>query len=169
MFKHTAVILAAVASSLAAAQGLKQLKPAQAQTALSAQAAADAGSATPGRAARISKSSDGHFWAEAEDGGRPVRLLVDTGASAVALTPADAARLGVDLRALDYGRPISTAAGETRGAPVMLEHLSIRGARVDHVQALVVREGLKTSLLGMSYLGRLSRIEADRTGLVLQP
>jgi uncharacterized protein (UPF0276 family) len=49
------------------------------------------------------KASDGHFWADGEVNGARVRFLVDTGATAVALTPADAERLGIDLKGLKYG------------------------------------------------------------------
>ena len=46
---------------------------------------------------------------------------------------------------------------------------SVAGARVDRVEALVVEQGLEYSLLGMSYLGRLSRFEASPAGLTLRP
>jgi aspartyl protease family protein len=119
-------------------------------------------------AASVPKAADGHFWAEAEVDGRALRLLVDTGASAVALTPADARRLGLDPARLDYSRRITTAAGSVRAAPVVLDHVTVAGARVERVSALVVSEGLSASLLGMSYLGRLSGFSADRAALVLR-
>ena len=65
--------------------------------------------------------------------------------------------------------PVRTASGEARAAPVKLDYVSIAGARIDSVDALVVRDGLETSLLGMSYLGRLSRFEATPEGLILRP
>lgn len=124
--------------------------------------------------ASVRKAADGHFWAEAQvDGagstpGR-VRFLVDTGATIVALTVADARRLGLDPDALDYETEVQTAAGETRAARVRLRSVSIGGARVDDVEAVVVRAGLDDSLLGMSYLGRLSRFEATQSALILRP
>lgn len=120
-------------------------------------------------AAAIQKSDDGHFWAEAETNGARVRFLVDTGATTVALTPEDARRLGLHLATLAYTVPVRTASGEARAAPVKLDYISIAGARVESVDALVVREGLPSSLLGMSYLGRLSRFEATPDGLILRP
>jgi aspartyl protease family protein len=124
-------------------------------------------------AAQVSKAADGHFWAEAVVDGAPVtarvRFLVDTGATIVALTEADARRLGLNPAELDYGTAVHTAAGETRAARVRLRSISVSGARVDDVDALVVREGLNSSLLGMSYLGRLSRFEATQSALVLRP
>ena len=118
--------------------------------------------------ARVSKAGDGHFWAQAYVNGRPLRVLVDTGASEVALTRADARRLGVDVSGLDYDRPVVTADGRMRAARVRLARVSVGGAEVRDVDALVVRQGLNASLLGMSYLGRLSGFSADREALTLR-
>jgi aspartyl protease family protein len=124
--------------------------------------------ATP-TAAYVGKGKDGHFWAWAQIDGHPVRVLVDTGASTVALTPEDAKRAGVDLELLVYNRDVNTAQGVTHAAPVTLHHVSVAGAEIDGVEALVVPEGLSASLLGMSYLGRLESFEATRSGLFLRP
>jgi aspartyl protease family protein len=122
-----------------------------------------------GQHAAILKGSDGHFWAQAEVNGAPVRFLVDTGATAVALTPADAERLGLDVRSLKFGQRVTTATGRSRAATVTLDTLSVGEARLQNVSALVIEDGLDTSLLGMSYLGRLSGFEATREALFLRP
>ena len=175
MIKHAAILAVAVAAALAAAQGLTTLggatalaRPVSSDT-LQPTAGADSEAAVPAGAASLSKSSDGHYWAEAEVEGRWVKFLVDTGASTVALTGADARRLGLDLNALSFDRDVITANGPTKAAKITLEHVAVAGARVDGVSAVVVREGLPTSLLGMSYLGRLSRFEATPTTLILRP
>ena len=62
-----------------------------------------------------------------------------------------------------------TAAGEARAASVKLASVSVAGARLDNVDALVIDRGLDTSLLGMSYLGRLASFQATRQALILQP
>ena len=122
-----------------------------------------------GQAASIIKSADGHYWAEAQVNGRGVRFLVDTGASAVALTPEDARRLGFEPSGLDYAFDVSTASGKARAARIELASVSVAGARVHDVEAFVIERGLDTSLLGMTYLGRLSRFEASRNALILRP
>lgn len=119
--------------------------------------------------AEVAKAADGHYWAQGTVDGTAVRFLVDTGASTVALTGEDARRLGFDPAALTYDVPIHTANGEGRAAHVHLASLSVAGARVEDVDAMVVQQGLSTSLLGMSYLGRLSRIEATPRALILRP
>lgn len=130
--------------------------------------ATEAAPAAPAGAAAVTKAKDGHFWAEANVEGRHVRFLVDTGATTVALTATDAKRLGLDLEELDFSHPVKTAAGEVRAALVELDYVSVAGARVEKVQALVMEKGLETSLLGMSYLGRLSRLEATPNSMILR-
>lgn len=122
-----------------------------------------------GTDAQVVKGADGHYWAEANIDGKAVRVLVDTGASVVALTRADALRLGVDPEPDAFTGKVQTASGVVRAAPVQLKTISVAGARVDRVEALVVEQGLEYSLLGMSYLGRLSAFSATPTGLTLRP
>ncbi|MET3780534.1 aspartyl protease family protein [Brevundimonas sp. 1080] len=118
---------------------------------------------------QVVKGADGHYWAEANIDGKAVRVLVDTGASVVALTRADALRLGVDPEPEAFTGRVQTASGVVRAAPVQLKTISVAGARVDRVEALVVEQGLEYSLLGMSYLGRLSAFSATPAGLTLRP
>ena len=119
--------------------------------------------------ASIVKSPDGHFWADAQvNGGHPIHFLVDTGATAVALTANDARSLGIDPSSLDYRYAVTTANGQARAAAVKLTDISVDRAHVENVQAFVIDQGLQTSLLGMTYLGRLSKFEATPDTLVLK-
>jgi aspartyl protease family protein len=122
-----------------------------------------------GQDAEVPKGPDGHYWAEASVSGHEVRFLVDTGASAVALTPEDAQRLGIDPNNLSYAYTVTTASGQARAARVQLASVAVAGAEVDNVDAYVIQNGLEHSLLGMSYLGRLSQFEATKTSLILRP
>lgn len=173
MIKEAAAVFTVVLCATGAALTLLPGPAPHAQTALPASAPFAAAPPAPAAAsatqAAVRKSADGHFWAEATVNGAHVRFLVDTGATTVALTETDARRLGLDPAALDYSTAVRTAAGETRAAQVKLASVSVAGARVNDVEALVVRDGLTASLLGMSYLGRLSRFEASQSALVLKP
>ena len=165
-----AVMLMATASSLSVAYWLNHADArGQAQAAVYAPSAAVSTVPARGGAAQVVRSADGHYWAEAQIDGRAVRVLVDTGASVVALTRTDALRLGLKLKPADFTHPVQTAAGPARAAAIKLTSVAVAGARVDDVQALVVEEGLEQSLLGMSYLGRLSAFEATPAGLTLRP
>lgn len=122
-----------------------------------------------GHPAQVVRAADGHYWAQARIDGHAVRVLVDTGASLVALTREDARRLGVNPAPSAFTGKVQTASGMVRAAPVELSSVSVSGARIDKVQALVFEDGLTYSLLGMSYLGRLSAFEATPAGLTLRP
>jgi aspartyl protease family protein len=166
-----AVIAAAAAVGAAGAVVAMSPRPAELRAARAEAPFLTAFEAPRGQRASkaILKSSDGHFWADGEVNGHTVRFLVDTGATAVALTPEDAQRLGIDPADLHYGYKVVTAGGQIRAASVRLASITVAGARLDNVDALVIEKGLDTSLLGMTYLGRLSRFEATRGALVLQP
>ncbi len=176
MWKEATVVFTVV---LGATGGVLSLFPGQApaaQPALRASITSPTAIVATAEAppASVRKAADGHFWAEAQvdgAGASPsrVKFLVDTGATIVALTEADARRLGLDPAALDYAIEVRTASGETRAARVRLRSVSVAGARVEDVEAVVVRDGLDDSLLGMSYLGRLSRFEATQSSLILRP
>ena len=125
-------------------------------------------SSTYGQAS-IVKSPDGHFWADAQvNGSHPIHFLVDTGATVVALTASDARTLGIDSSSLDYNYTVMTANGPARAASVKLGDVAVDRAEVEDVQAFVIDKGLQQSLLGMSYLGRLSKFEATQDTLILK-
>jgi len=119
--------------------------------------------------AAVAMGQDGHYWAETRVNGHGVRMLVDTGATAVALSAADARRVGIDPGSLTYGIKIATAAGETRAARITLASVDVDGALVRNVDALVLDRDTDASLLGMSYLRRLSGFEATPETLRLHP
>jgi aspartyl protease family protein len=111
---------------------------------------------------------DGHFHAEALVDGQPVLFLIDTGASDVVLSPDDARRLGFDPDRLDYTQIYQTANGQVRGAPVHLGEIVIGPIRITDLRASVNETPLPHSLLGMSFLDRLSGYEVSRGKLTLR-
>ncbi|HXQ12778.1 MAG TPA: TIGR02281 family clan AA aspartic protease [Caulobacteraceae bacterium] len=174
MLRLAAIAAIGALSAAASAQvviSLARDHPAAASTAAPEFASAQVSDAAPasGQDAEVPKSPDGHYWAEASVSGHEVRFLVDTGASAVALTPEDAQRLGIDPNSLTYGYTVTTASGHAPAARVQLASIAVAGAEVDNVDAYVIQNGLEHSLLGMSYLGRLSQFEATKSSLILRP
>lgn len=165
MFRYAAMAATGAVLALGALQLLtgSLAAPAAAEAPLRGRQGSDMG-----RAALL-KAPDGHFWADGQVDGAPVRFLVDTGASKVSLTLQDARRLGLDAAKLVYDQTVRTAGGPSLAARVRLKSVSVNGAQVADVDALVISRGLPASLLGMSYLGRLSRFEATRSSLVLDP
>lgn len=97
-----------------------------------------------------------------------VRFIVDTGASEMVLTQADAAKLGYGPQNLQYLGTARTANGVTRTAQVTLDRVALGAHASDRVRALVNEGELHASLLGMGYLERFSRIEIMRDRLRIQ-
>ena len=122
-----------------------------------------------GTVVSIPKSrQDGQFWTDARVNSGYVRFLVDTGASAVALTLNDAKKAGIRTDDLVYNVPVQTAGGTNYAAMVELKSISIGAITIRNVRALVVPDGLHTSLLGMTYLGQLQKVEATPNALLLR-
>jgi len=120
----------------------------------------------------LRRSAGGQFEASAEVGAngreRQVRFLVDTGASHVVLSPADARRLGFDLDRLAFGQAVATANGRTFAARARLDVLRVGDVEVRNVEAFVQRDGLDRSLLGMSFLDRIEGYSVSRDVMVLR-
>jgi aspartyl protease family protein len=116
----------------------------------------------------LRRAPDGHFYATAEVNGAPVRFMVDTGASDLVLTEADARAAGFDTERLNYVIPTITANGRTMSAPVRLQTVALGGLVDSAVPASVSGGELDQSLLGMRYLERFSSIRFEGNMLYLR-
>lgn len=114
-----------------------------------------------GRRVTLEADARGHFETEATINGKTVPVLIDTGATSVALRHEDVGRLGLrPPMPSDYTVPIATANGTARAARVVLDEIRIGSVRVRRVEALVMPERLLgTNLLGMSFIRRLTNVE----------
>ncbi len=118
---------------------------------------------------KIRKRLDGHFTAKVEVNGKPISMIVDTGASTVVLRPEDAKKAGIDTSGLSYTVPVLTANGRTIAARVRLDSVSLGPLTRQKVEALVAQpDALTESLLGMSFLSRLRSYEFSGDFLTLR-
>ena len=118
----------------------------------------------------VTRSMDGHFAVRAAIDIVPVTLMVDTGASFVTLTTADARRIGIDTTGLRFTMPVRTANGVIETAPVTLDRVSVGSIERRNVRALVAPQGsLDQSLLGLSFLNTLHGYTISGDRLILTP
>ncbi|WP_438747892.1 TIGR02281 family clan AA aspartic protease [Pararhizobium sp. O133] len=139
-----------------------------------------AGGLIPGRAAVFTDSEgiqevvlhkvmNGHFEANVAVNGVSVQMLVDTGASRVALSYEDARTLGLNPETLSFTQSVLTANGEARAAPVTLAEVAIGPIVRKDIKAMVTEEGkLDQSLLGMSFLSTLDFLQMQTDELRLR-
>jgi aspartyl protease family protein len=129
------------------------------------------GGVAPRAAAReivVGAGPGGHFTPSGSINGRPVRFMVDTGATLVALGRDEAARLGVDLANARAGVS-QTANGPVPVQIVVLDRVRVGEVEVTQVGAVVMPQPLPYVLLGNSFLARFQmRRDADVLRLELR-
>ena len=105
---------------------------------------------TPARIS-IPISENGHFYPKVTINGKPIRLMVDTGATLVALSAEDVRKIGINPQTLQFTEEAGTANGVVRQAPIMLSEITIEGIVLRNVLASCCVASTD-SLLGMSAL-----------------
>lgn len=126
-------------------------------------------SSADGRTLEFTAGPDGHFLISGSVDGTPVTFVADTGATTVLLSFEDAMHAGIDVESLRFRAPVQTANGLAMTAPYRIRSLATGDINRSNVQALIAQPGLiNTSLLGMSYLGRLSSFEVRGDRLILR-
>lgn len=116
----------------------------------------------------VRMQSDGHFHIQADVSGNRIMFLLDTGATRVALSQKDARNIGIDVDNLNYDVRIITANGVSLFARTIIPEIKIGSIIVEQVTAYVGKNGLDTSLLGMSFLSRLKEYEVTQDTLTLR-
>ncbi len=118
---------------------------------------------------RIPANAQGHYVTDVFVNGQALRMVVDTGATMVALRNEDAAALGVFPLPSDFTIPINTANGVAHAAPVKLREVQLGSMQIYDVDAIVAERGvMNISLLGMTFLSRLSKVEMASGSLLLR-
>ena len=117
----------------------------------------------------IHRGRDGHFWLRARINGVSLLMMVDTGASNVVLSPADAEKVGFNKAMLRFDRSAQTANGVVAYARASADHFSIGDAMFFDVPVTVNGAEMQGSLLGMSVLDRFSSVEFRGDNLILRP
>jgi len=112
------------------------------------------------RSVTLTASRNGHFFARAYINGRPIAVMVDTGATKIALTYEDAERLGLRPHSSDFTLTTRTANGIARAAPVTLDDVRIGDVEVSDLRGSIAERGkLHITLLGMEFIRKLERFE----------
>lgn len=101
----------------------------------------------------LQADGQGHFVTQGQINGGMVRVMVDTGATMIALPAADARRLGIDYKRGKIGYS-STANGTTQVYVVKLDSVKIGDIEINQIDAVIHESGLPIILLGNSFLNR---------------
>lgn len=112
--------------------------------------------------------SRGHFRENGFINGKTMQYMVDTGASMVGLSKADAQRLNIDFH---KGKPVNirTANGNTQGWQVKLDTVRVGDITVYGVDAVVSPQPMPFVLLGNSFLGQLHMVRQGNEMVLEKP
>ena len=115
----------------------------------------------------LQRQSDGHFYVDAEVNGAKVHMLIDTGATAIALTREDARKAGIGI---SIGMPNvigQGASGDVKGEFVTVDRIKL-GDKTGESMNAVVLDGGGMSLLGQTFLSKFSSVEIHGDTMVLR-
>jgi aspartyl protease family protein len=114
---------------------------------------ANASTAGSGSAIVLTAGTNGHFRTTGQINGKAIEFMVDTGASSVVISQADADRLGLDYKNAPVGMA-STANGTAPFRLITLSAVRIGDVEVANVEAAVIPAPMRGALLGNSFLMR---------------
>lgn len=121
-----------------------------------------------GRIARIPMGPDGHFWTQATLNGRPIRLLVDSGASITAISQEAAQRIGIELDGFAPPLELSTANGVVEARRATAKSLKIGAIEARDLPVVVSPAFGATSVVGMNFLGKLKSWRVENGFMILE-
>lgn len=116
----------------------------------------------------LDRAPDGHFYTDAQVGPATIHFLIDTGASTIALSPADAQAAGVQYAASDRTGVARTAGGDVGLKRVTLDRVAIGPFDTRDVDAAVIDTPMKISLLGQSWLRKVGTVTISGDKMVLR-
>lgn len=115
----------------------------------------------------LERGADGHFYADVEINGAQVHMLVDTGASGVALSR-DAARSAGIATSIGMNEVVGEGAdGAVHGEQVRIDRMRLGLASAEDVPAVVLNSG-GMSLLGQDFLRRFASVEIKDDRMILR-
>lgn len=115
----------------------------------------------------ITIANDGHFYADIKINQKPVRFMIDTGASDIVLNLSDAKRIGIMANDLSSFRRYQTANGTIVSGVTKVDNMELVGIIFYDVSVSVSNSSMGTSLLGMSFLKRFKKYEFYQDRLIL--
>lgn len=116
---------------------------------------------------QLQRNENGHFYADVDINGAQVHMLVDTGATGIALSRDDARKAGI-ATSIGMNDVVGQGAdGSVHGEYVTVDRMSLGGKTVEHINAIVLNSG-DQSLLGQAFLAQFASVEIHGDRMTLR-
>jgi aspartyl protease family protein len=109
---------------------------------------------------------NGHYVVPGEINGVPTRMMIDTGATKVAIPGYEAKRMGIEYRTQGTRAFVQTAGGVQETWVVKVNKLKVGDIELSNIEAVVIEAGLSIVLLGNNFLNRFE-MRRDGTTMTL--
>ena len=120
-----------------------------------------------GSTVELQREADGHFYADVQVNGSTLHMLVDTGATGIALSRDDARAAGL-ATSIGMNDVVGEGAdGAVHGEYVKLDNVSLGGTSASGLEAIVLNGGSQ-SLLGQEFLAKFDSVEIHGDTMVLR-
>lgn len=109
-------------------------------------------------AVQLDRKGDGHFYADVQINGTPVTMLVDTGATGIALSREDARKAGIPT-SIGMNQVVGRGAdGAVHGEFATIDRISLGEKSAEQMPATILNSG-EQSLLGQAFLQKFASVE----------
>lgn len=109
----------------------------------------------------LHRGADSHFRATVKINGVDIEMLVDSGASVVALSQADAERIGLFSNPSEFSATAQGAGGAVPVKPVKLDRVALGSIEKTDVQGVIIGSDINQSLLGQSFLKQMGSVTIE--------
>lgn len=125
------------------------------------------GQSVSSEAIELRRQDDGHYWLMVDINGKPVRFMVDSGATMTAINATTAMEAGVE--ADGYPIILSTANGRVAAKRAIVRSLTVGPHRIENHPVVVSERFGDVNLLGMNFLNSMQSWRVEANMMVLQP
>ena len=126
-----------------------------------------AGQNISGEAIELRRQDDGHYWLTVDINSKPVRFMVDSGATTTAINATTAKEAGVE--ADGYPIILSTANGRIAAKRGVVRSLSVGPHSIENHPVVVSERFGDVNVLGMNFLNSMQSWRVESNMMVLQP
>jgi aspartyl protease family protein len=122
-----------------------------------------AGQSVSGEEITIRRQDDGHYWLQVDVNGKPVRFMIDSGATTTAVNASTARETGIQVDTTGYPVFLNTANGRVTAQRGIIQSLKIGTHEIGQHNVVVSESFGDTNVLGMNFLDNMQswKVEAN--------
>jgi aspartyl protease family protein len=116
----------------------------------------------------IRRQDDGHYWLQVDVNGKPVRFMIDSGATTTAVNANTARETGIEVDANGYPVFLNTANGRVTAQRGVIGSLKIGSRELGQHDVVVSESFGDTNVLGMNFLDSMQSWKVEGNVMTLK-